>query len=124
MDFKYDGRIPELYLDGRKSMMSSTTVSIDPPGCRDVDDALSVNQIFVKTLNGKTITLNVGTSESIEHVKSMIQDKEAIPQDQQVLTFGGKLLEKTRTLSYYNIKKESTLHLNLRICGGKNLNIY
>ncbi|KAF2188394.1 hypothetical protein K469DRAFT_661153 [Zopfia rhizophila CBS 207.26] len=75
-------------------------------------------QLFVKTLTGETITLDCCPSETIANVKTKVFKKKGVPQDQQRLIFLGKQLEEDRTLSFYNISRESTIHMVLRLRGG------
>lgn len=76
-------------------------------------------QIFVKTQTGRTITLEVASETTIEEVNHMICDREGIPPDQQRLIFAGRQLECSWNLDHYDIKIESTLHLILRLRGGR-----
>jgi ubiquitin len=75
-------------------------------------------QIFIKTLTGKSITVSTRAEDTVEELKQKVQDKTGIPQNYQLLIFTGKQLEEGRTLSHYNIMKESTLHITARMKGG------
>ena len=75
-------------------------------------------QIFIKTLIGRTITLHVELNYSIRNIKEIIYDKDSIPIDEQRLIFSGKQLMDDRTLSDYNVQKDSTFHLVLLLRGG------
>jgi hypothetical protein len=76
-------------------------------------------QVFVKTLTGKTITVDVEPDESVESLKAKISEKEGVPVDQQRIIFGGKQLDALKALSDYDIDDDSTLHLVLRLRGGE-----
>mgnify|MGYP002389361132 CR=1 FL=1 len=74
-------------------------------------------QIFVKTLTGDTLTIEVDGDTTIEQTKMKIQDQNGVPPDLMRLIFAGKQLEDDRTLSSYNIQKEDTMHLVLQMRG-------
>ena len=75
-------------------------------------------QIFVKSLTGKIITINVEISSSIFNVKEIISEKEGIPIDQLRIIFSGKQLQDNHTVEYCNIQNESTIHMILHLRGG------
>lgn len=77
-------------------------------------------QVFVKTLTGKTISVDVEPDESVESLKAKIQEKEGVPIDQQRIIFDGKQLDSLKSLADYDIDDDSTLHLVLRLRGGLN----
>lgn len=78
-------------------------------------------QVFVKTLTGKTISVDVEPDESVESLKAKIQEKEGVPIDQQRIIFDGKQLDSLKSLSDYDIDDDSTLHLVLRLRGGRSI---
>lgn len=86
--------------------------------CLIVYDIILIMQIFIKTLTGRTITLDVESSDSIEIIKSKIEKKESIPYDQQRIIFGGKELENHITINHCSYQKSSTFHLVIRHRGG------
>ena len=97
----------------------SVSTNHDADQASPIDNSpVATMQIFVNHLNGNTVCLDVKLCDSIGDVKAMIYDNLCIPVDDQVLVYGGRLLENGRSLFEYNIQKESTLHLSFRLRGG------
>jgi ubiquitin len=94
--------------------------------CSALSTALNMRggmQLFVKTLTGKTVSIEVEEGESIEDVKAKIAEKEGIPPEQQRLIFGGQQLQDAKTLDDYNVGDDATLHLVLRLRGGRTMSM-
>mmetsp|Transcript_73416 Transcript_73416/g.147842 ORF Transcript_73416/g.147842 Transcript_73416/m.147842 type:complete len:131 (+) Transcript_73416:92-484(+) len=75
-------------------------------------------QLMVKTLDGKTVTVEAEEEDTIEDIKNKIMEKEGVPVDQQRLIFGGKQLDSDKTLADYDVQEDSTFHMVLRLRGG------
>lgn len=98
---------PNLLREATSKSEKKTTIDIEPS-----------LQVFVKTLTGKTITLEISPQNSIEDVKTKIEQREGVPTEIQRLIFAEKHLENGRFVGDYDIKKDSTIHLVLNLCGG------
>lgn len=97
---------------------ASATSLVRSPGLSTALDLRGGMQLFVKTLTGKTVSIEVEEGESIEDVKAKIAEKEGIPPEQQRLIFGGQQLQDAKTLDDYDVGDDATLHLVLRLRGG------
>jgi ubiquitin len=106
--------------------MCRATSPAAPASCSALSTALNMRggmQLFVKTLTGKTVSIEVEEGESIEDVKAKIAEKEGIPPEQQRLIFGGQQLQDAKTLDDYNVGDDATLHLVLRLRGGRTMSM-
>lgn len=105
----------------RTTPFTTHTTPCRPSTPSALTSALSLRggmQLFVKTLTGKTVSIEVEEGESIEDVKAKIAEKEGIPPEQQRLIFGGQQLQDAKTLDDYDVGDDATLHLVLRLRGG------
>jgi ubiquitin C len=100
------------------SIENDSTITITVPLLGGGGSEGTSKQIFIKTLQGKTMTLDVSDTDTIQSVKNKIFEKEGIPVDQQRLVFNGKQLEDNMTIADYNIQADSNIHLVLRLRGG------